>query len=373
MRHIDLPAPVLALIDAGRRVVASPRAHSHADVGASAETRREYALRHGMLAWAADGIPDQSVLAHTARALQGVRQLLALLDRFTVGALPVVALKGPAFSQWLYGDAAARRFSDLDLLVPRERRDSARALLEQMGFERRIPAAPGDVVYASIGAWPMVHASQLPVDLHWTLAGRRFPRALDAGDVLRESIDVVIGGRSIRVPRPEHAAVLTLMHSAKHLWYALELPFSIAVLACRADVDWHAVRDLSARAGALRAAAAGLALAADLFAVEVPAPFRRDLALTDVRSLSRYALRTLALPPGVFADWRLERTMQVLSFDRRRDRLLYDIRRLTEPTRAEWEWVAMPPALAGLYWPARLIRVASIAISSPSRHWRATP
>jgi hypothetical protein len=163
----------------------------------------------------------------------------------------------------------------------------------------------------------------------------------------------------------------------------LELPFSIAALMRRVDVDWQAVRDLAVRADALRGVAAGVALAADLFAVDVPAPFHADVALSDVRGLCRCALTTLALPPGTFANRRLERRMHRNSFDRRTDRIVYDFRRLVEPTQAEWEWVQLPPALAGVYWPARLLRLAvcyvmssgGFAARSESRkhtHWRST-
>ena len=367
----DLPAPVLSLVAAGRRVLTAPALGAPAIGAGSRERLTDYALRHGMLAWASGPLREDAVLAHMAHSLAGVRQLLNIVERFERSGIRVVSLKGPVFSQWLYGDPGARRFSDLDLLVSVETRDAARGLLEELGFKRRIPGRAGDVVYASTGAWPMVHASQVEVDLHWALASRRFSRALDPTDVLREATDISIGGRKIRAPRPEHAAILALTHSAKHLWYALELPFSIAALVRRSDVDWELVRNLAVQAGALRGAAAGVGLASELFAVDVPAPFCADVQSADVVELRRCALMTLSLPPGMFADRRLERRMQRLSLDRHLERLLYDLRRLAEPTRAEWEWVSLPSPLARLYWPARLVRVALIAMNGVvARHPR---
>ena len=363
--RIDLPPPVLALIASGRRVLTAPPLHATTS-GTSPDVLTDYALRHGMLAWAPDLVRHDAVIAHMARSLQAVRQLLDIVQRFERNGIAVVALKGPAFSQWLYGDPAARRYNDLDLLVSVETRESARHLLEQIGFQRRIPGAAGDLVYASVGAWPMVHARQLDVDLHWSLASRRFPPPLDPADVMRGAVHVPIGGGIVCAPRPEHAAIITLTHSAKHLWYSLELPFSIAALVGRTDVDWSLVRELAVQAGTLRGAAAGLVLAAELFALDTPAAFRRDIGLADVRDLCRGARTTLALPPGTFADRRLERRLHLLAFDRRADRLLYDVRRLTEPTRAEWEWLSLPSAPAPLYWPARLVRLAMIALNTTS-------
>jgi hypothetical protein len=370
MTPIDLPAPVLPLVAAGRAALRSRPLQQTTPV-ASAGTPTEYALRHGMLAWANGAIDREAVVAHMTRSLHGVQQLLQIVDYMERNGVLVVTLKGPAFAEWLYGDACARRFADLDLLVSIDQRETSRQLLEAIGFERRLPTGAGDVVYASIGACSMGRASDLPVDLHWTLAARRFPRVLDAADVLRNSIVIQIGGRPVRVPCPEHAAVIALTHSAKHLWYALELPFSIAALACRDDIDWQTVRDVTARAGTLRGAAAGLALAADLFAVDVPAPFRGDITLSDVRELRRCAFETLALPPRVFPDRTLERRIHTRSFDGVAHRLLYDIRRLAEPTRAEWEWIALPSPLASLYWPTRLVRLALLAMNG--RPPRGTP
>jgi hypothetical protein len=182
---IDLPAPVLALIAAGRRALDSPPLRGQSMTSVSADLLTDYALRHGMLAWAPCPLQNDALLSHTTRALRGVQQLLEIVERFERAGIAVIALKGPVFSQWLYGDIASRRFSDLDLLVSVETRDTARRLLEQIGFARRIPAAAGDLVYASIGAWPMVHAGRLDVDLHWKLAGRRFSSAVETTDVLR--------------------------------------------------------------------------------------------------------------------------------------------------------------------------------------------
>ena len=354
---LQLPPPVLALTDAARRVLGSAPRHP-APPNVPRGVLLEYAQRHGMLTWAPGLVANEAALAHMTRALDGVRQLLDLVAMFEASDIAVVALKGPAFSQWVYGDPAARRFSDLDLLVSTTDRHRARALLERVRFSRRIPAAAGDVVYAGLGAWPMVHPDRMDVDLHWKLAGRRFSRAVPADAVLREAVTVPLARRMVRVPRPAHAAILTLTHAAKHLWYALELPFSIAALARRTDIDWNEVRTFAVRAGALRGAAAGLALASELFAVAIPPSFREDVRLEDVRVLCRHAFTTLALPPGIFAPPGLERRIHRLAFDRSLDRLLYDVRRTFEPTRAEYEWISLPSALAPLYWPARLVRLA---------------
>ncbi|MEO6238444.1 MAG: nucleotidyltransferase family protein [Vicinamibacterales bacterium] len=346
---------------------ALPRAaRSDADradaIGLSPETLTEYALRHGMVAWPPAPLTDGVLRTHMTRALQGVRLLEQLTRHFTDAAIDVVSLKGPAFSQWLYGDPCARRFGDLDLLVATAQLDPAVRLLRELGFASCIPGRAGELVYAGIGAVTMARGSDHHVDLHWRPAARRFSPVLDAAGVLRQSIEIPFGSGVARIPRAEHGAALALTHAAKHLWYALEQPFAIAVLVRRSDIDWDEVRALMRAGGGVRGGAAGLAIAADLFGIDVPAAFQADTDNPDVRELRRCARLTMGLPPGTFPDRSLERHIHRLSFDRAADRFRYDVRRITEPTRADVDWVRLPQTLTSLYWPLRVVRLGATVL-----------
>ena len=376
---VTLPPPVIALIEAGRQRLASSQPATIARnplsplSNVAIDDMTDYTLRHGMLAWTPVPLGDGVLRQHMTRALEGVRLLQVLTAALADAHIEAVALKGPAFSQWLYGDACARRFSDLDLLVAESQRDAARVVLQQLGFSARVPQRAGDVIYAGIGAWPMDRPGSHTVDLHWRVSGSRYPQVVSVRDVLEHAAEVSLGACAIRVPCAEHTAALILAHAAKHLWYALELPFSIAAMARRPDIDWIAVRRLTVQAGSVRGAAAGLLLASELFHVDLPAPFRPDIALPEVAELCRCAHRTLALPPRTFADRRLERRMHRLAFDRVADRVRYDVRRLLEPTQAEVTWVPLPPSLSVLYWPLRVVRLGVLAVQGVNPFTPSTP
>src|SRR5204862_5076311 len=141
------------------------------------------------------------------------------------------------------------------------------------------------VIYAGLGACPMDRPGSHTVDLHWQLSGSRYPQVVRVRDVLEHAGEVSLGACSIRVPCAEHTAALTLAHAAKHVWYALELPFSIAAMMARTDIDWVEVRRLTGTAGAVRGAAAGVSLASELFGMAVPAPFQADVHQAAVREL----------------------------------------------------------------------------------------
>ena len=321
------------------------------------------ALRHGVVAWLPQ-LPREVMQHHAAAALRGVGELLEIAKCLDAASIPFVVLKGPTFSAWLYGDACARRFADLDLLVAPDRRDDAVGVLRDGGFQLPLPAAAADVIYGYIGALPLSHASRVSVDLHWELAGRRFPRLLSAHHVQQRAIQVRVGAHSLPVPCPTHAAAMTLTHAAKHLWYAIENVLSIAMLATRDDVDWDEVYAIMGGAGCVRAGAAGLQLAHELFGVQVPAPFLPHVDTPAVTDLCACGRRALSLPPYAFADRHLDRKVHRLLFDRTVDRLRYDLRRVLEPTMADWRWLPLPPRLSRLYSPVRVMRLGTLGISA---------
>jgi hypothetical protein len=332
-----------------------------------------YAQRHGLVAWlpkiaartaavpaAALAAAESMAREHALRALTQLGELNAILRPLTA-ELPVVILKGPALSAWLYDDACARRFSDFDLLVPRADRDRAAEILESLGFHSALSRDGLHAVYGATGAWPFYREGATGVDLHWRLAARRFQEPVGAEEVFAHSQSMVVGDVTVRVPCAEHTAALVLTHAAKHVWYSLETVMAIAALAKRDDVDWRAVDRLLCRAGGLRAAAVGFALAESVFGVPAPSLFAARARRVTTRQLaSGYA--TLSLPPHVFPDRWLLHAAQRATFDRVRDRLAYDLRTLLEPTSLEWQWVQLRAPLTPLYVPLRLVRLALAAV-----------
>lgn len=334
-----------------------------------------HARRHGLSVLLRDAICDRGDVppaahevlrqqAHHAAlgALVGtadVRRIAAALAERQVAA---VALKGPCYALWLYGDVAARQFGDLDFLVAPADREKALDALEGLGYElpagmsRRIAAA----IYGGLGAWPLRRRGGLPVDLHWRLAHRRFPDPLPATHVIAESSRLELGGVTVRTPSPTHAAVLSLAHAAKHLWATLEMIAGIATLMRRTDVDWRRVQDLAEAAGAWNGFVVGLQLASETYGVPMPAALAMPQPSQITARLRRQALDTLQLPAGVFPDRWTERQVHRDSLDRWTARLRYDASRLLTPTPLEWHWCRLPDGLRSLYGFVRILRLALV-------------
>ena len=301
--------------------------------------------------------------AQAARALQGVVELIRVTSALDDAGIQTVSLKGPLFSQWLYGAPGRRRFADLDILVTPNDRDRAFAVLNGLGYELPTGMSPraAGVIYRALGAWPLVRPGVLPIDLHWRLAHARFAAPLTPSQVFAESSTVEIGGASIRTPSATHVALLTLLHAAKHVWCTLEQVAAIAALMRRPDVDWTAVRALAHRASAWNACATGLRLACEILGASRPPASGNDWpAATD--RLCREAHAALAKPAGQLPDRWDERRVHRASFDRWRERVLYDVSRTLAPTAAEWQWWPLPDALVRLYGPLRVMRLGAAAL-----------
>lgn len=60
-----------------------------------------------------------------------------LLERFAIGGIPVIVLKGLSLVELVYGNLSLRPLIDINLLIPRENLEKARALLLQGGYFMR--------------------------------------------------------------------------------------------------------------------------------------------------------------------------------------------------------------------------------------------
>jgi len=124
--------------------------------------------------------------------------------------VPTIVLKGLAYKETIYKATGARPTSDIDLLVPNDKRRDAFAALDRMGFEPRA-AAPGfdDADYHEV-AWT---GRSVEIDLHLALAP--FARCkIDYATVWKRAEPIKLGDANALALCPEHAAVFHALHMA---------------------------------------------------------------------------------------------------------------------------------------------------------------
>lgn len=155
--------------------------------------------------------------AGVAQAALTIRRSESVLAMIAQAGVECVVIKGIALIAGLYGDAAARMVSDLDLVVREHDAPRVERLLETSGYRCADP--PRERHLADIRASVRLHNFSRTfardgheVDLHWQF-GPRPPAGLDAAALLASAQTETLGATEIRVASPV-AAVLVSVHHA---------------------------------------------------------------------------------------------------------------------------------------------------------------
>lgn len=205
------------------------------------------------------------------RSFMAAAHLVRLAETLKAHGVPWVALKGPALSIQLYGDATVRTARDLDVIVPEHRLESALAAAVEVGWTapaqwrdlRRLTARYDMELRPTLGGQPLL-------ELHGTLAPRFVQFTLDPfAD--GASASVPIAGCPIPTLTGHAQATYVAWHGGRGLWYRLGWLVDYARLLPRGESE---ARTLLARAqefGAEAAVRAGALFAQALFALEPPA------------------------------------------------------------------------------------------------------
>ena len=161
---------------------------------------------HGVNALLADDdkTVTQSLLRHGAGLKAAFRLMNALGDR----GIPHLFLKGPTLQRLLYGEAAIRPYSDLDVWVEPARLADAAAVVQEVGWKMppRITSYHFHVVCPPADA-------PLPLELHTRWVDRaNLYRLPDAAGLER----AVMGAEGLPRPCVEELLIYLCVHAHKH-------------------------------------------------------------------------------------------------------------------------------------------------------------
>jgi hypothetical protein len=225
----------------------------------------------------ASDLPED-VRARRRRAAAGnlayAGRLLELLSLLEEAGIPAAPFKGPVLAETVFGGIPNRSFGDLDLLVPREELGRACGLLLDLGYRPLFDVALAEYLRITlrgghhIGLRHERHGTY--VELHWEMAGRYLPVALDWVTVEPFLECVGFCGRDVRTLAPEPGLLYLCVHGAKEYWRILDHVVCVAWHLDRRPPDWDRVLDLARRWGGERILLTGLGLAALLFEVTLP-------------------------------------------------------------------------------------------------------
>lgn len=297
------------------------------------------------------------------------QELLKVLRRFRGAGIGALAYKGPALSQFLYGDPTVRCFSDLDLVVRPSDFEAARRILRKEGYrsicDSLTPSRRGAAL-RSFCSDQFTRSQEggrlLWVELHWELTPGFFRVAVRPEELWAAAQRVTVQGEEVLIHGTEDLLLLLCVHGGKHLWERLWWLCDVAeMVRAHPELDWKAMEGRAQVLGIRRVFFLGLRLASDLLGLDLPEGIRSRV-LSDRESgllaerIQRRFLKTEGDSNGRREFHRFYWKMRERWWDRCRDRLGHAGCLLT-PTSLEWERWPLPDALFFLYYLLRPLRL----------------
>lgn len=240
------------------------------------------------------------------RQLKLAAGLVEVVQAFDAAGLPYLALKGPALSQSLFADPAARHAGDLDLLIGRESFDAAVSALRALGY--RLESDPVEA-RAERGAerWSLSHHSHYvrgdqQVELHWRLSDLDFLYPVSFERLYQRRQQVGVGGHAIDMLGEADLVPYLTLHGTAHCWNRAKWIYDLAVIRATRPELWEAGAD--GASSMKRACVARDRLLELLFPEDAPdstAAKRRAGALPQATRLAARRLVSRDLYPG---SWR---------------------------------------------------------------------
>ncbi|MFH1024476.1 MAG: nucleotidyltransferase family protein [Planctomycetota bacterium] len=213
---------------------------------------------------------EASRLATAGRIIPLLQALRDIDESFAAAGISAVLFKGAALLETLYPDPGIRDMADADILVTPEDVPAARDALEQTGFLPVGWVPDGAPAADSIFNAALFRRGNFPaalhVHMHWRWSNASLPVASAPADAIPSSIPRP-GFRALRIPVPEHHAVILAAHAFKHGFRKLIHLADLAGLWRKMNPAPAAVAMAAHRWGLNRAVGLALAITGEFYAV----------------------------------------------------------------------------------------------------------
>jgi hypothetical protein len=197
--------------------------------------------------------------------------LFQILEEFERSSIEAILIKGPIISLLAYGDAAARNYGDLDLIVRHRQILEATQCMLGLGYEADVPETaieagkvPGEYVFKRAGRPQLI-------ELHTEPTFRYYPQPMRIEEMYSRRRTVPLDGREIPALSVEDELLLNCIHGGKHFWERLMWVADIALVVARTrELSWENLFRGAQEVGAERMLCVGLQLARRLLGANLP-------------------------------------------------------------------------------------------------------
>jgi hypothetical protein len=327
-------------------------------------------LRQNLKAVCWEHVPQETQLelerfytSNTQRSLLFVGELLRLFAEFEHACIPAVTFKGIILAESIYGDLSLREFSDLDIIVHDADAAKVEDILTDNGY---MPDFPDRDYRSAFLAYQGQYAFRnkqtgFSVDLHWRLSskGEAFPLRVE--EIWSRLEHVVICGRKVPTLANDDLSLFLAAHGTKEGWRLLKwvCDFAEILHKCR-DIDWVTLLGRAERAHCSRSLELAVLLASALLDAPVPQKLIAKARNNSVvRALADEAQRRMhsTAPAGELREF----LNGLNTHDRLRHRLWPIATLLTTRTVGDYQAMALPKPLWGMYYVTRPFRLVAKA------------
>jgi hypothetical protein len=315
---------------------------------------------HTVLASHIDAVPEAIRVTlrtdcekRAARAMLFSAELVTLTQRLSASGIRVIAYKGPALAQTLYGSTDARHFNDLDVFIDESDLPRATENLLSQGYHSRLELA-----------WEhsfIRDDTKSMVDMHWAFAPQSLRFNLPFDGVWRRRRTVQIGGQAISTLGKEDTLIVQCINAAKDDWASLGQIFEIGQMVGKYDLDWTDLLEQAATVGCKRIVLIGLSLAMQVFSAPIPvAAVETCKSDKSIGPLTDEIAMRLIRPTEAGIKIMHACRVRACSRERLRERVPHYhrmLRHLLMPNEKDREVMSLPLFLTPLYFIIRPIRL----------------
>jgi hypothetical protein len=213
------------------------------------------------------------VRCNVAAALHRMGEVVQLVEEGRSAGVTILPYKGPVLALQLYGDVAARRAGDLDVLVRPADFPRARELLLDRGFRPREVLSPAQERYLRRVYCNQVFCREdgLLVELHWQFTNGFFAFSLDVDALFDRLESLSFGVGSVPVMAREDLLTVLCVHGSKHRWDRLEWIAGVGeILRAAGSIDWDRLIARASLLGGSRMVMLGLVVAHEMLGAPLP-------------------------------------------------------------------------------------------------------
>ena len=306
---------------------------------------------------------EQSYQTNLHKAMLLSLELIRIYDRLSASGIEVLAYKGLALAETVYGDVALRRAGDIDLLIRASDFSRICDEVRELGYtpHAALPEAQ-ERAYLKSGyecAFDGIAGPNL-LEVQWAIQPRFYAVDFDMDGLFRRAVMVPVAGRPMKTPCAEDLFVILSLHAAKHVWGRLIWLCDLARIMNLPQVNWGLIAERAKELHILRLLRVGMLLAHRLLGAPIPAAAEASVPKDDASEQLADEIQPTVTSETVFEVESFEYFRLMLRLrESNSDRLRFLTRLIFTPGPGEWEAVQLPAPLSPLYRFVRLSRLAS--------------